>query len=92
MLGFLLPNPPRFCDPQLKSANEGKNRLFCFNFSTLRAFYDCQTIANAMTKDLRPLRYLAAPRARCDALGNDNIANAIVGNLGNAKTDCQDCQ
>jgi hypothetical protein len=34
----------------------------------------------------------ASPRTRRDPLGNAKNANAILGHLGNAKTDCLNCQ
>lgn len=85
MLGFLLPNPARRSDPPLCNCQWAKNRLFCFDFSSLRAFHNCQCTTQAMTQRFHPLRPCAAQRMICKRLGNDKIAQTPIGNLGNCK-------
>jgi hypothetical protein len=51
----------------------------------LREFYDCQSIANPMTKEFTPLRPCAAQRMICKRLSNDKTAQTAINNLGNRK-------
>ena len=75
MLGFPLPNPPRFCNPPLKSANVPMARFFALLSISCEHF----TPANALPKPLPKICAASASairlRAMCDSLGNDNSAN-----------------
>lgn len=89
MLGFPLPNPRAVATPPLCDCQWGKNRLFCFKIRDLSMGHGIKNTANAMTMARASA---ARPRTMCDPLGNDKTANDCIGNLGNAETDCPNCQ